>query len=531
MSVDSLPNEAGPPPEDRAGRQRHLGLALILITTAQLMVVLDASIVNIAMPQIQDDLGFSDANLTWIITSYTIAFGGLLLLGGRMGDVIGRRKVFMFGVSLFAVASLFAGLAQSDWELLVARSLQGLGAAAAAPTALALITTNFPAGAWRNRAFAVYAAMSGAGAAIGLILGGALTEASWRWTMLINVPIGLAVAFAAPKVLSESEPQPGRWDVPGAVTATLGLVSIVYGFNHKGQVADQATGELYSWTHFWTLGPIIAGVGLLAAFVVLEKVTPHALLPLRIVTDRTRAVSFLAMLIVPAAMFAMFLYISLFIQDVMGYGPLKAGFAFLPFSAGIMVAAQIASNLASRVDPRWITAAGGVLASFGLWGYTNLDLDASYVGSLLPWIIVQSLGMGLLFVPLMLTAVSRVDPRDSGVGSAVLNTMQQVGGSLGIAVLGTIFANGIADRMGELTEGAARAGTPPTEEQMAFFGLVSQTAGTVDAFNVAMWLIIVGTVVTVLGLNIKHEELSADGQPGGDDGESKSDEEAAPVAV
>lgn len=530
MSVDSLPNKADPPEDTAGGRNRHLGLALILITTAQLMVVLDASIVNIAMPHIKDDLGFSDANLTWIITAYTIAFGGLLLLGGRMGDVIGRRKVFMFGVTVFAVASLFAGLAQSEWELLTARALQGLGAAAASPTALALITTNFPAGKPRNRAFAVYAAMSGAGAAIGLILGGSLTEASWRWTMLINVPIGIAVALAAPKLLNESEPQPGRWDLPGAITATAGLVAIVYGFNHKGQVANHDTGALYSWTDFWTLGPIIAGVGLLVAFVVLEKVTPHALLPLRIVTDRTRAVSFLAMLIVPAAMFAMFLYVSLFIQDVLGYGPLKAGFAFLPFSAGIMVSAQIASSLASRVDPRWIAGAGGVLASFGLWGYTNLDLDSTYVTDLLPWIIIQSLGMGLLFVPLTLTAVAGVDQRDSGVGSAVLNTMQQVGGSLGIAVLGTIFANGIADRMSELLSGAAQAGTPPTEEQEAFFGLVSQTAGTVDAFNVAMWLLIVGTVITFLGLNIKHEELSADGQPAGGD-ETESDEESAPATV
>ena len=530
MSLDSLPNKADPPPDNTEGEgPRRLGLALILISVAQLMVVLDASVVNIAMPQIKDDLGFSDAGLTWVITAYTIAFGGLLLLGGRMGDVLGRRKVFMFGVGLFAAASLFARLAQSEWEILAARSLQGLGAAAASPTALALITTNFPAGKPRNRAFAVYAAMSGAGAAIGLILGGALTEASWRWTMLINVPIGLFVVLAAPRLLRESEPQPGRWDLAGAVTATLGLVSIVYGFNHKGQVADPATGELYSWTDFWTLGPIIAGLGLLAVFVAIEKATPHALLPLRIITNRTRAVSFLAMLIVPAAMFSMFLYISLFIQDVTGYGPLRAGFAFLPFSAGIMVSAQIASSLASRVDPRWIAGAGGVLASFGLWGYTNLDVDSTYATGLLPWILIQSLGMGLLFVPLTLTAVAGVDRRDSGVGSAVLNTMQQVGGSLGIAVLGTIFANGIADKMDELTSGLS---APPSEEQTALFGLVAQTAGTVDAFNVAFWLLVAGTVVTFLGLNIKHEELSADGQsPADGDGEAETDEESAPVVV
>jgi EmrB/QacA subfamily drug resistance transporter len=533
MSVDSLPDKADQPSEETTGRaSRHLSLALLLITTAQLMVVLDASIVNIAMPHIQEDLGFSNANLTWIITSYTIAFGGLLLLGGRMGDVIGRRKVFMAGVTIFGVASLFAGLAQSEWELIAFRALQGLGAAAAAPNALALITTNFPAGKWRNRAFAVYAAMSGAGAAIGLILGGALTEASWRWTMLINVPIGIGVAIAAPRLLNESKPQPGRWDLPGAITATLGLVSIVYGFNHKAQVADQATGQPYSWTDFWTLGPIALGVALLVAFVVLEKITPHALLPLRIITDRTRAVSFVAMLIVPAAMFAMFLYSSLFIQEILGYGPLKAGFAFLPFSAGIMVSAQVASQLASRVDPRWIAGAGGVLATFGLWGYTNLDINSTYVTGLLPWIIIQSLGMGLLFVPLMLTAVSRVDPRDAGVGSAVLNTMQQVGGSLGIAVLGTVFANGIADKLGSLLSGAAASGTPPTAEQRTLFGLVAQTEGTVDAFNVAMWLLVAATVIIVVGLNIKHEELSTDGMPaGGDEKKKETDEEESAPAV
>jgi len=237
------------------------------------------------------------------------------------------------------------------------------------------------------------------------------------------------------------------------------------------------------------------------------------------------------MLIVPAAMFAMFLYSSLFIQEILGYGPLKAGFAFLPFSAGIMVAAQIASNLASRVDPRWIAGAGGVLATFGLWGYTNLDINSTYVTGLLPWIIIQSLGMGLLFVPLMLTAVSRVDPRDAGVGSAVLNTMQQVGGSLGIAVLGTIFANGIADKMAGLLSGAAATGNGPTAEQTALFGQLAQTAGTVDAFKVAVGLMITATVIILVGLNIKHEELSSDGQPAGGDEKETDEEESAPAVV
>ena len=445
-------------PADRGGH-RHLGLALVLISAAQLMVVLDGSVVNIALPRIQDDLSISDANLTWVVTSYAIAFGGLLLLGGRMGDIVGRRKIFTAGVLVFALASLLGGIAQTEWQLLSARALQGAGAAAASPTALALITTTFPAGPPRNRAFAVYAAMSGAGAAIGLILGGALTEVSWRWTMLINVPIGLYVAFAAPRYLAESKPQPGRWDLPGAATATLGLVSLVYGFNHKAQT-DPTTGEPSAWTDFWTMGPIVAGVLLLIAFFVIEARTPHALLPLRIVTNRTRAVSFVVMLIVGAAIFAMFLFLSLFIQDVMGYSPLKSGFAFLPFTAGIIVSAQVASSLASRLDPRWIAGAGGALSVLAMYGYGRLEADSTYVAGLLPWIIVQAVGMGLIFVPLTLTAVSGIDRADSGVGSAVLNTVQQVGGAIGIAVLGTVFANGITESMTEFA--ASGGGRPPS---------------------------------------------------------------------
>jgi len=501
----------GQPPDDTAAGHghRHLGLALVLISAAQLMVVLDASVVNIALPRIQDDLAITDANLTWVVTSYAIAFGGLLLLGGRMGDVIGRRKIFMAGVLVFALASLFGGIAQTEWQLLAARALQGAGAAAASPTALALITTTFPAGPPRNRAFAVYAAMSGAGAAVGLILGGALTEVSWRWTMLINVPIGLFVAFLAPRFLAESKPQPGRWDLPGAVTATVGLVSLVYGFNHKAQV-DPSTGAPATWTELLTLGPIVAGVLLLVAFFVIEARTPHALLPLRIVTDRTRAVSFVVMLIVGAAIFAMFLFLSLFIQDVMGYSPLRSGVAFLPFTVGIVVSAQVASALASRLDPRWIAGAGGLLSVVAMWGYGRLAADTTYASGLMPWIIVQSIGMGLIFVPLTLTAVSRVDQSDSGVGSAVLNTVQQVGGAIGIAVLGTVFANGITEKIAELSSGGGR----PTPEQMALGERVAQAFGTTETFGVAVWMMVAATLITVVGLSIKHEDLATDGIPG-----------------
>lgn len=500
MSVES--QAASPAPLEAAdgSRQRDLGLALVLISAAQLMVVLDATIVNIALPLIQPDLGFSDSNLTWVVTAYGIAFGGLLLLGGRMGDVLGRRKVFMAGVLIFALASLFGGIAQSDWQLLAARALQGLGAAAAAPTALALITTTFPAGPPRNRAFAVYAAMSGAGAAIGLILGGALTEASWRWTMLINVPIGVFVALLAPRFLNESEPRPGRFDFVGAVTATVGLVALVYGFNHKGQV-DPVTQQTATWTEFWTLAPIVTGVVLIGAFLLIEARSAHALLPLRILNDRTRAVSFVSMLLVGAAMFSMFLFLSLFIQNVLGYSPIRAGLAFLPFSFAIVASAQAASALASRVDPRWIAGSGGVLASVAMWGFSQLEYDSTYLTDLLPWIVVMASGMGLMFVSLTLTAVSGVDDQDSGVGSAVLNTVQQVGGAVGIALLGTVYANGIIDKAAELQGG-------PAAQEIAL------THGATQAFNLAIYMVAVAALVVFAGLNIKHERLAAGGPPG-----------------
>jgi EmrB/QacA subfamily drug resistance transporter len=489
---------------------RPLWVALVLISTVQLMVVLDGSVVNIALPRMQADLGISDADLTWVVTAYAIAFGGLLLLGGRLGDLLGRRRIFIWGVVIFTVGSLLAGIAQEQWQLLAARAMQGGGAAAASPTALALITTTFPAGPPRNRAFAVYAAMSGAGAAVGLILGGALTEASWRWTMLINVPIGLIVALLAPRFLSDSVPQPGRWDLPGALTATLGLAAIVYGLNRKAQT-DTDTGLPQEWSDEFVVVPLVVGILLVAAFFVIEARSPHALLPMRVITDRTRAVSFAAMLIIGAALFAMFLFLSLFIQQVLGYSPLEAGIAFLPFTVGVVVAAQIASSLASRVDPRWIAGAGGALATVSMWGFGQLEVGSSYASGLLPWIVVQAVGMGLLFVPLTLTAVSRVDPNDAGVGSAVLNTVQQVGGAVGIAVLGTVFANAITSRTPELLAAAGPDADPATLQQIA---LEAQTYGTSQAFGVALWMMAAVTVITLVGLSIRHEDLATDVTPG-----------------
>jgi len=500
---------------------RHLGLALVLISVAQLMVVLDSTIANIALPYISEELDFSASNQSWIITGYALAFGGLLLLGGRLGDLYGRRRIFMIGVTIFAVASLLGGVAQGEFTLLASRALQGVGAAIASPTALALITTTFPAGPQRNRAFAVYAAMSGAGAAVGLILGGWLTEYSWRLTFLINVPIGIAAAVAAPFVLAESRKHAGRLDLPGAATATLGLLSLVYGLTRAAE-------PVHGWGDPWTRVALIGGVALLALFIVIERIVEHPLMPFRILANRTRATSFIVMMLVPAAMFSMFFFLSLFVQNVMGFSSLRTGFAFLPFSFGIVIAATIASKLMSHVDPRWLAGAGTTLAGFGLFGFSRLPYDdslsglgvsASYATDILPFVLLMSFGMGLTFVPLTLSAVHAVGAADSGIGSGVLNTMQQIGGALGLATLSTVavhFSTDKADALGRAAGALAqRTGQTPTGEQQQAFAEnlanVAFTHGATHAFLVGAGMIWLGTLIAVVFMNVKHEEIAADG--------------------
>ena len=486
---------------------RHLGLALVVISVAQLMVVLDSTIVNIALPHLKGDLGFSDSGLSWVVNAYTLAFGGLLLLGGRAGDLLGRRKVFIAGVAIFTVASFIGGVVTNDLGMIIARVLQGVGAAIASPTALSLITTTFPAGPSRNRALGVYAAMSGAGAAIGLILGGALTELSWRWTFFINVPIGLAVVFLAPRVLGESKPQHGLFDLPGAVTTTAGLASVVYGLTHAATDG---------WGDTVTVVTIAAGVVLLVAFLVVEARSRHPLLPTRIVADRNRAVTYVAMLATGAALFAMFYFLSLYVQGPMGLQPLQAGFAFLPFSAGVVAAAQLASYLITRVDPRWIAGAGGLLSAAGMLWLSRLEVGSSYVSGLLPPMIVLSVGLGLTFVPLTLTAVHGVANEDAGVASAVLNTTQQVGGALGLATLSTVANSAGTEKarelaaalQGWLATGQIQPGQARTAA--ASLALEAQTAGFTAAFVVAAIIMVVAAVVVIALLTIRHAQLDTD---------------------
>ncbi|QNE19195.1 MFS transporter [Kribbella qitaiheensis] len=497
--VDSVP----------AHGHRNLGVALALICMAQLMVVLDGTIVNIALPHIQLDLGFSNASLPWVVNAYALAFGGLLLLGGRIGDILGRRKVFMFGVVLFGIASFLGGIAQNETLLLASRILQGLGAAAASPNALALITTTFPAGKERNRAMGVYAAMSGAGAAVGLILGGVLTEASWRWTFFINTPIGLVVAVLAIRYLGESARQKGKFDIPGAITGTVGLTALVYGLTHAAQKG---------WGNGVTLAFILGGLALIAVFLGIEARSRHALMPFRILANRTRGISFFVMLLVGASMFSMFYFLGIFVQNIMGYSAIKTGFAFLPFSVGIVVAAQVASTLVARVDPRWISGVGAVLVGVGMFGFSRLEVDSTYLTHLLPFILVLAFGMGLIFVPLTLTAVSGVADQDSGVGSAVLNTVQQIGGAVGLALLGTVSTNAIKDKFAELAPGVAKAaqgGASPDQvkQLQGQATALATTHGFTTAFLVSCFIMLGAAAITFFGLNVKHKDLANDGQP------------------
>ncbi|MGC4109213.1 MAG: MFS transporter [Nocardioides sp.] len=533
---------------DTSGRKEHLGWALVLICIAQLMVVLDATIANIALPFIGKDLHMSGTNLTWIVTGYSLAFGGLLLLGGRLGDLYGRRKVFMTGLTIFAVASLLGGFAQNETLLLGARGIQGLGAALASPAALALITTTFPAGPARNRAFAVYAAMSGAGAAVGLILGGWLTGLNismfndhdgWRLTFLINVPIGLVAALLAPRFLRESESHPGQLDIPGAVAGTGGLLAVVYGLTRAGNAA-------YGWGDGWTIASLIGGVVLLAMFILVETRVEHPLLPFRIFANRTRAASFAAMMLLPAAMFAMFFFLSLFIQNVMGYSPLKAGFAFLPFSICIIISATIVSSLASKIDPKFIAGVGTLMASVALFGFSRLSVpdsgtdvlnavaqghslgsDVSYWTQILPFVCLMALGMGAVFVPLTLTAVHHVRAEDSGIGSGVLNTMQQVGGALGLAILSTVGSHFTNDHITKIAptigQGLGQLDPNVTSALMEKLGAANPTAltgmlayvgsfptGATHAFLVGVFLMLAGSAIVWLFLDVKHEELATD---------------------
>jgi EmrB/QacA subfamily drug resistance transporter len=462
------------PPDSR----RWLALAVIAI--AQLMVVLDATVVNIALPSAQHALHISDADRQWIVTAYTLTFGGLLLFGGRVADYFGRKRAFLIGLTGFALASALGGAATSAATLFAARALQGAFGALLAPAALSLLTVTFTEARERARAFGVFGAISGGGAAIGLISGGLLTEyLTWRWCLLVNIPIALVAFAAALPLVRESRAQGNtRYDVPGAILATGGLTALVYGFTKAATEQDH-------WTSPVTLAWLGWSAVLLAVFVWWESRTSNPLLPLRVLLDRNRGVSYLVSILIGSGMLGMFLFMTYYLQLTLGYSALRAGVAYLPFSGGIVVAATLAAQLLPRFGPRVLMTVGGLLATAAMVWLTQLDLHSSYVTHILPSFIAMSLGMGLMFVPLSATALSGVGNHDAGVASAMVNTTQQVGGSLGTALLNTIFTTAVAGYA--TTHGIS----PAARAQGAIHGYNV-------AFTVSAALLAAGAVLVVL---------------------------------
>jgi EmrB/QacA subfamily drug resistance transporter len=411
--------------------------ALGIIAISQLMIVLDASVITIALPSAQAALHISNQDRQWALTAYTLAFGGLLLIGGRVADFLGRKRMFVISLLGFAGASALGGLAQNAAMLFGSRALQGGFAAIMAPASLSLLTVTFTEPRERARAFGVYGAVAGGGAAIGLVLGGLLTQyASWRWTLLINTPIAILAALAASRFVRESKAQGDRtYDIPGALLVTLGLLSLVYGFSRAGGAGG--------WGSGLTIALLVIGVGLLATFVWVESHSRSPLLPLRVILDRNRGGSFMASFLVGIGLMGTFLFLTYYLQGTLHYSALKSGFAFLPFSGGVITSAMVASQLLPRVGPRRLMAAGLTSATIGMVWFTQLGVHTSYAAHVLPAELIVSLGLGFVFVPFSSTALIGVAPHDAGVASALVNATQQVGGSIGTALLNTVATSAV----------------------------------------------------------------------------------------
>jgi EmrB/QacA subfamily drug resistance transporter len=418
------------PSLDRLHR-RHPSLVLAVILTCQLMVVLDATIVNIALPHIRTALGFSTANLSWVLNAYTLSFGGLLLLGARTGDILGRRTTFVWGITLFTAASLLGGFSQNPAELLIARATQGIGGALASPSALALLMTMFTEGRERTRAIGLYTAVSVGGGAIGLIAGGALTQwVSWRWVLFVNVPIGIAVVALARIVIQETPRNRAPFDLLGALTSTAGMASLVFAF-----VRAATSG----WSDVETLAAFAIGAVLLVAFVLTERRAASPITPLRLFANRERAMSYVARLLLVAGMMGMFFFLTQFLQNILGYSPIRTGLAFLPLTIVLFAASQATSKvLIERFGARALMITGVAVSTLGLAWMTQLSASSSYLSVLGPLVLFGT-GNGLSFVPLTAASLSGVAPEDAGAASGLVNVMQQVGGSLGLAVLVTVF--------------------------------------------------------------------------------------------
>ncbi|MFG2293814.1 MFS transporter [Streptomyces sp. NPDC048603] len=447
--------------------------ALVFIALAQLMVVLDATIVNIALPSAQEDLGISDGNRQWVITAYALAFGGLLLFGGRIADLWGRRNAFIVGLAGFAAASALGGAATGEAMMLGARALQGAFGALLAPAALSLLAVMFTDAKERAKAFGIFGAIAGGGGAVGLILGGFLTEyLNWRWTFYVNIPFAAVAAVGAYLVIREPAGSRNRapLDIPGVLLSTAGLVALVYGFTRA---------ESDGWTDGVTVGLFVASVLLLGAFVVTEALVKSPLLPLRVLLERNRGGVYLSLGLAVIAMFGLFLFLTYYLQVVKGYSPVKTGFAFLPMIAGMITGStQIGARLMTRVPPRLLMGPGFLVAATGMLMLTQLEVGSSYAALILPAQLLLGLGMGTAFMPAMSLATHGVDPADAGVASAMVNTSQQVGGAIGTALLNTIAASATT---AYLTSHAAEAAAGGPAARLV------QAEAMVHGYSSAIW--------------------------------------------
>lgn len=464
-------------------RNRNRWFVLAVVSVAQLMVVLDGTIVNIALPQAQAQLGMSDAQRTWVVTVYALFFGGLLLLGGRIADYWGRKRTFLVGLVGFAAASMLGGMATGPEALILARGLQGGFGALPAPAALAILTLTFPSGRERVRAFAVYGAISGSGATLGLLLGGALTEyASWHWCLLVNVPIAVIAGLAGGIVLTDSRAEGDRsYDLPGAVLAVGGLASLVYGF---------AEAE-YGWLRPTALGFLALGVVLLVIFVVVEDRSSHPLLPPRILRDRTRAGAFIVSTTAGMAILGAMLFLTFYLQITKGFSPLQSGLASAPLAASILVAAPLLTRLLPRIGARLPMTLGPVAAAIGLFWLSTITVESDYLVTVLPGLIIYGIGMALLFVPLQNLALAGVEPRDAGVAGALVNATQQVGGSVGTSLFTALYATVVAWAL-------AGAGGEPTVLQRS----EALVAGYSAAFAAAGVLLLACAPVSCLMIRV-----------------------------
>jgi EmrB/QacA subfamily drug resistance transporter len=502
---------------DRAGPgDRRRWLILGVIGLAQLMVVLDVTVMNIALPSAQRALHFTTADRQWVVTAYTLAFGSLLLLGGRLADLLGRKVTFLIGLLGFAGVSAIGGASVNFGMLITARACQGAFGAILVPSALSLLTTTFTEPKERGKAFGIYGAIAGGGGAVGFILGGVLTEyMNWRWTFFVNIPFAIVAALGAYFVIREPEGGRNRnpLDIPGVLLSTLGLVALVYGFTRA---------ESNGWGDSMTVGMFVASAVLLIAFVVTEARTKAPLLPLRVITDRNRGGIYLSLGIAIIAMFGTFLFLTYYLQIVKGFTPIKTGFAFMPMIVGMMVGStQIGARLMTRVPARLLMGPGFLVAAVGMLLMTQLEIGSSYASTILPAMLLLGLGMGTAFMPAMSLATLGVEPRDAGVASAMVNTSQQVGGAIGTALLNTIAASAttsyIADHIGSAT----------SRSQQQLVTLEGQVHGYTNAIWFAVGMLVLAAVIVVTLVNAGRTDTAAVAESG----EGAEEELAIPVVA